>query len=194
MTAVAAVVAAATAAAAAHAAAVGVTPRDVRLRLAVVGEVPCPRWHEDKVRLRGLATLWGGGTMWVDETAAAGGGVAGGSCGALLGECGCDVAGSASTAAASDSVGWGLPPAVRTAVLRRSAMEAATADSDEAAERAAMEATGCVVRQAPVGSLLFLKGGSWGDGVGGGAIHRSPGLAEGGGGAGRLILQTDDKI
>ncbi|GAB0496135.1 hypothetical protein MMPV_007445 [Pyropia vietnamensis] len=192
--AVAAVAAAATAAAAAHAAAVGVTPRDVRLRLAVEREVPCPRWHEDRVLLRGLATLSGGGTMWVDETAVTRGGLAGGGCSAPPGGCGCDSAEAATTAAAASAAEWGLSPGVRSSVLRRGVTSGARATRDEATERAAMEATGGVVRQAPVGALLFLKGGDWGDGSRGGAIHRSPTLDEGAGGTGRLILQTDDGV
>lgn len=70
----------------------------------------------------------------------------------------------------------GVRPTVRAAVLRRSAA-GGPADGGEAVERAAMEAAGGVVRQAPVDALLFLKGGAWA-GAGGGGGH--PPQSEGG--------------
>jgi len=169
-----AVRAAGVAAASAHAAAIGVEPASIELQLEVVTEVPCPRWPADRVTLRGLVTLWGGGTMWVDES---------------LGTPCCDEEGPCHTLSsderlASPAADWGMNPAVRAAVLTH------RVGGKAADEQAAMEAAGGVVRQALPGSMLFLKGGLWA--AGGGAIHRSPDLNEGAGGAGRLVLQTNE--
>lgn len=39
----------------------------VRVRVAIVRGTPCPRWHVDKVPLRGLCTLYGPATVIWDE-------------------------------------------------------------------------------------------------------------------------------
>lgn len=176
-----AVRAAGVAAASAHAAAVGVERAGIELRLAVVTEVPCPRWHADRVTLRGLVTLWGGGTLWVDESLGqAGAAQANSAC--CDGDDQCDES-TSDDSPASLAAGWGMDPAVHAAVVKH------RVGGEAADEQAFMKAAGGVVRQAPPGSVLFLKGGLWG--AGRGAIHRSPDLSEGAGGAGRLVLQTN---